>query len=44
MSVEPVSDLASPAFALTPGAYAEYRRRSIALVMARNNRIRQLKL
>ncbi len=44
MSGEPVSDFPSPAFALTPAAYAEYRRRSIAFVSARNNRIRQLKL
>ena len=44
MSGAAVTDFTSPAFALTPGAYAEYRRRSLDFVSARNNRIRQLAL
>jgi hypothetical protein len=44
MSGEPLSAFPSPAFASTPGAYAEYRKRSIAFVVARNSRIRRLEL
>jgi hypothetical protein len=44
MSDEPLRGFAAPAFAVTPTAYAEYRKRSIAFVRARNNRIAQLDL
>ena len=44
MSGEPLTAFPSPAFASTPGAYAEYRKRSIAFVLARNDRIRRLEL
>jgi hypothetical protein len=44
MSGEPLSGFRTPAVAATPAEYAEYRRRSIAFVLARNDRIRQLGL
>lgn len=42
MSGEPLSAFGTPAFALSPSEYGEYRQRSIAFVKARNGRILQL--
>ncbi len=44
MSGNPLNGFSAPAVARTPTEYAEYRQRSVAFVMARNHRIRQLDL
>lgn len=41
---DPLSSFSAPALLVSPREYAEYRRRSIAFVTARNNRILQLDL
>jgi hypothetical protein len=44
MTGQPLLRFSAPAFAATVAEYAEYRRRSISFVTARNERIRQLGL